>query len=91
MNPPVFFDYECDACQAPVCERMLLFALAHDYEEETLCLDCLVEKEGVDKVVFVEKTKTYIQSRNCFKKPWDAFDASGCPLLEKGSCFCQDR
>jgi hypothetical protein len=89
MSVP-FFDYECDACHAPVCERMLLLALAHEVED-TLCLDCLVRREGVEKTRFVHTTKAYIQSRNCFKKPWDAFDASACPLLESGACFCQDR
>ena len=89
MPSDTFFNYTCDQCQAPVCERMLLFALAHDVEEETLCLDCLVKQESVEKEAFVQQTKAYIQSRNCFKKPWHAFDASQCPLLESHQCHCQ--
>lgn len=85
-----FFDYRCDQCEALVCERMLLFALAHDVED-TLCLHCLIAREGIESTLFIHQTKSYIQSRSCFKKPWDAFDASACPLLEKKACLCQDE
>jgi hypothetical protein len=77
-----FFDYACDACDAPVCERMLLFGLANDIEEDTLCLDCLAKQLDVPKGKMMTKTRRYIMSRDCFKKPWLAFEASGCPLVE---------
>jgi len=83
-----FFDYACDRCEAAVCERMLLFTLAHDLEEETLCLDCLAAHLDVPKLKMIASTQRYIQSRDCFKKPWMAFNPSLCPFKEDPSKTC---
>jgi hypothetical protein len=89
---PSFFEYACDRCNAPVCERQTLIALALDVEEETLCIACLETQEGLTRDAFLPKTKRYIQSRDCFKKPWNAMaeQAKNCPLLPLGQCPCQD-
>lgn len=84
-----FFDYQCDLCAAPVCERMTLINLALGYEETTYCLSCLAQEEGLEAGSLMKSTKAYIQSRDCFKKPWNKTDASQCPLLAKQLCFCQ--
>jgi hypothetical protein len=90
-NAP-FFEYACDRCNAPVCERQALIALALGVEEETLCMACLEIQEGLAQAVFLPKTKRYIQSRDCFKKPWNAVaeHAKNCPMLPLGHCPCQD-
>jgi hypothetical protein len=87
-----FFEYACDRCNAPVCERQTLIGLALGVEEETLCIACLEVQEGLAQDVFLPKTKRYIQSRDCFKKPWNAVaeQAKNCPLLPLGQCPCQD-
>jgi hypothetical protein len=86
------FPYTCDRCNAPVCERQTLLALALGIEEETLCIACLEASEGLLRGVFLPKTKRYIHSRTCFKKPWDAClpQAQTCPLHASGQCPCQD-
>jgi hypothetical protein len=87
-----FFEYACDRCNAPVCERQTLIGLALGVEEETLCIACLEVQEGLAQDVFLPKTKRYIQSRDCFKKPWNAVveQAKNCPLLPLEQCPCQD-
>ncbi len=89
-TPSSFFEYSCERCQGLVCERMLLLALAHDVEE-TLCVDCLVNQLDVPTEAFLTKTKRYIQSRSCFRKPWNAVEASRCPKKDEGLCPCQDE
>jgi hypothetical protein len=87
-SSPSFFDYSCDVCGAPVCERMLLFTLAHGFEEETLCLACLGEALSLPLDRLIPKTQGYIQSRDCFRKPWDAVtNTATCPHREAESAF----
>jgi hypothetical protein len=84
-----FFDYTCDACGVPVCERQSLMNLALDEEESLLCLPCLAKQQGANPEALLATTKRYILSRDCFKKPWLAFNAYACPLLSVGQCPCQ--
>jgi hypothetical protein len=85
-----FFEYVCDACAAPLCERETLYALALGYEEDTLCCDCLSEQESLPLDALLSSLQGYIQSRECFQKPWKAFEqqAQECPLLLRGTCVC---
>jgi hypothetical protein len=85
-----FFPYRCDDCANPLCERMALYPLALDYEEETLCPQCLAQREGQPVEVLLPQLKRYIQSRDCFRKPWQAVDTIQCPRLPEGTCQCQD-
>jgi hypothetical protein len=85
-----FFDYTCDQCGAPVCERVQLMNLALDYVEDLYCLQCLANEQGMPQPELAEFAKDYVQSRECFKTPWDKFNASTCPKLPLGQCYCQD-
>ena len=33
----------------------------------------------------------YVSERDCFKSPWLAFDASGCPRIAQGTCHCRQE
>lgn len=93
MNPPLeisFFDYTCDRCGAPVCERVQLMNLALSYEEELFCLDCLSAEQSMSPAELADFAKSYVYSRDCFKNPWMKFDATPCPKIATGLCFCQD-
>lgn len=87
---PSFFDYTCDRCGQPLCERVQLMNLSLNYEEEIYCLNCLAAEQGMSEPELAEFTKEYIQSRDCFKTPWDKFNAKPCPKLATQQCFCQD-
>ena len=87
---PDFFDYNCDRCGAPVCERVQIMNLALDNVDELFCLVCLAEEQEMGPVELAEFAKAYVYSRECFKTPWDAFKAKSCPRLSTGECYCQD-
>lgn len=84
-----FFDYSCDQCGAPVCERVQLMNLALGYEADLYCLDCLAQLQDMPADELAAFAKSYISSRDCFKAPWLKFNARDCPKLETGACFCQ--
>ncbi len=88
--PIHFFDYTCDRCGAPVCERVQLMNLALNYEEELFCLDCLAAEQDMSPEALADFAKSYVYSRDCFKNPWMKFDATPCPKRTDGLCFCQD-
>ncbi|MFM7468628.1 MAG: hypothetical protein ACKO37_03910 [Vampirovibrionales bacterium] len=85
-----FFDYTCDACQAPVCERVSILNLTLDIEDILYCLPCLTrlqEDIGPDSPLSLEQVMTlralllgYVEARDCFNKPWSQFKAQACPL-----------
>jgi hypothetical protein len=83
-----FVTYACDACETDVCERIALINLALGYEETVVCLNCLVVQEEIEATTLLRTTKAYIQSRDCFKKPWNAIDISACPLAPHNLCVC---
>jgi hypothetical protein len=85
-----FFDYTCDRCGAPVCERVQIMNLALDYVEELYCLACLAAEQGIREPELADFAKSYVHSRECFKTPWDAFNAACCPKLANHQCYCQD-
>jgi hypothetical protein len=85
-----FFDYTCDRCGAPVCERVQIMNLALDYVEDIYCLACLAAEQGTSEHELADFAKAYVHSRECFKTPWDKFDASRCPKLAQNQCYCQD-
>jgi hypothetical protein len=70
---------------------MPLFSLAQGLEEEALCVNCLTQHLSIPAERWVPKTKRYIQSRDCFKKPWNAIDADACPLKKSNACVCMDE
>lgn len=79
--------YYCDRCGAPYCERIGILNLVLDLTEDAYCLTCLAAEQGVaDSNQLLETLRPYIQSRDCFKKPWDAFDPATCPLRALGTC-----
>lgn len=84
-----FFTYTCDDCGTPFCERILVMNLAMDLVEDAYCLTCLAQREGTEPEAFFEWVRGYIESRNCFKTPWDSFDAAPCPRIADKSCFCE--
>ena len=87
---PEFFDYTCDRCGAPVCERMQIMNLALDNIDDLYCLACLAEEQDMAQPALADFAREYVYSRECFKTPWDAVDAKGCPRLSTGECYCQD-
>jgi len=87
---PEFFDYTCDRCGAPFCERVQLMNLALDYVDEQFCLACLAAGQDMNETAMADFARDYIDSRECFKTPWEKFDATGCPKLATHSCHCQD-
>ncbi len=86
----LFFDYTCDVCGGPVCERIQLMNLALNYEEELFCLDCLASEQEMSPPDLASFAKEYVYSRDCFKTPWFKFNAKPCPKLDQQQCFCQD-
>lgn len=92
MSTPeaLFFDYSCDLCGAPVCERVQLMNLALNYEEELFCLDCLAKEQDMAPAELADFAKSYVYSRDCFKNPWMKFNATTCPKIATHQCFCQD-
>jgi hypothetical protein len=85
-----FFDYHCDRCDASVCERVQLMNLALNYEEELFCLDCLATEQESTPADLADFAKSYVYSRDCFKNPWNKFNAAPCPKIALHQCFCQD-
>lgn len=90
MPAPDFFDYTCDHCGAPVCERVQIMNLSLDNVDDLFCLACLAEEQDMTQSALAEFAKDYVYSRECFKTPWDAFNAKPCPKLATGACYCQD-
>lgn len=86
-----FFDYSCDRCGAPVCERVQVMNLALDYVDELFCMDCLAAEQDMEPAALAEFAKEYVYARECFKTPWDNFNAKICPKIEQQQCFCQDK
>lgn len=86
-----FFDYACETCGAPYCERVSVMNLALGETEAGYCLPCLAQLQAgtVTAGALAERLKPYILSRDCFKKPWLAFDPSPCPAASTNTCFCQ--
>lgn len=85
-----FFDYTCDRCGSPFCERVQIMNLALDHVEEMYCLNCLAEDQGISPQELAASLKDYIHTRECFQTPWKKFNVSNCPKLEEQTCFCQD-
>lgn len=83
-----FFDYTCDACGKDFCERISVMNLVLDLTEEAYCLECLSEREGQSSQHFYHWILEYVMARDCFKTPWTHFNASPCPRITDGSCFC---
>jgi hypothetical protein len=86
-----FFTYTCDRCGALLCERVQLMNLALNYVEDLYCLTCLATEQDMPEPELAEFAKDYVYSRECFKMPWDKFDAKPCPRLQHQQCFCQDH
>jgi len=93
LEDSMFFDYTCDLCGNPLCERVQIMNLSLDYIEELYCLSCLSQQQGLNEAEMAETAKEYVQGRDCFKTPWDNFgpQARTCPLLKFQLCPCQDQ
>jgi len=89
MAESPFFDYMCDRCGGPFCERVNVMNLALNYVDETFCLPCLSAELGKSESDLADFAWLYVQARDCFKDPWMKFDASACPKLEDKTCYCQ--
>jgi hypothetical protein len=84
------FDYFCTDCDAAFCERVLLINLALGFEDDAYCLDCLARIQACETpAALVMQVFGYIQARDCFKTPWNAFDAAACPRQANQQCYCQ--
>lgn len=84
-----FFTYTCDDCGTPFCERILVINLALDFVDDAYCLACLAQKEDTEPEALFHWIGDYIQSRNCFKTPWDSFDPASCPRIQEKTCYCE--
>jgi hypothetical protein len=90
MSTAFCFDYYCARCDAPFCERVHIMNLALNYIDDELCLSCLAADHGQDEAGLSLFVRDYVEARECFKTPWDQFDATGCPRQETATCHCQD-
>jgi TusA-related sulfurtransferase len=83
-----FFEYTCDLCGKPLCERIGVMNLVLDQVDETNCLECLAQKENMSPQAFYDWILEYVKARDCFKTPWDKFNYAPCPRIEDKTCFC---
>lgn len=90
MKPAFCFDYYCAKCDAPFCERVSIMNLALNYVEDGFCLSCLAADHQMSEAELSVFVRDYVEARECFKTPWDNFNATGCPRLETKECHCQD-
>ena len=88
----LFFDYTCDRCGTPLCERVQIMNLSLDYVDDLYCLSCLAAEQGLSEAEMAETAREFVYGRECFKTPWDNFGplARQCPLLKYQACPCQD-
>jgi hypothetical protein len=84
-----FFDYYCDRCDTPFCERVHIMNLALDNVEEAYCMSCLAQEFSQSPQQLAAFVWDYIIARDCFRNPWRKFNASDCPRLEAQQCYCQ--
>lgn len=89
MVEPSFFDYMCDRCGGPFCERVHVMNMALNYIDEEYCLACLSKELGKTEPELADFAWLYVQARDCFKDPWTKFDATACPRIETQNCYCQ--
>jgi len=82
------FEYTCDLCGKPFCERISVMNLALDQVEEAYCLECLAGRESLSPEGFYQWIGEYVMSRDCFKTPWDNFNYTPCPRIDDKTCFC---
>jgi hypothetical protein len=85
----LFFEYTCDTCATPFCERILIMNMALGFEEEQYCLKCLTQQENQpSEKLFFDWIKDYILARDCFLSPWQKFNPSPCPRIADQTGFC---
>lgn len=76
---------ECNQCKGAICMRQQVVNLALGKVEEMLCLRCLHVETECEPASTLERMIPYIQSRDCFLKPWNRYkDVSYCP--DRDSC-----
>lgn len=84
-----FFDYCCDRCGNMFCERVHIMNMALGYVDEEYCLPCLSAEHEQTEADMAGFAWGYVKERDCFKNPWEAFDASACPKKAANACYCQ--
>lgn len=84
-----FFDYTCDQCGTPFCERIHVMNMALDRIEEEFCLTCLAQHENLSPEDFYHWIVDYVMARDCFQSPWEKFNANPCPRIVDKTCFCK--
>jgi hypothetical protein len=84
-----FFDYQCDNCGKPFCERIHVMNMVLNLVEEEFCLECLAENESRSPETFYYWIIDYVMARDCFKGPWEKFNPAPCPRITDKSCFCK--
>ena len=71
----------CTKTGLPVCQRAYLINLALGYEEEFYLPSVLAEEHEQELDEFFLQVKSYLFSRDCFKKSWCQTDNPElCPL-----------
>ncbi|MEB3206199.1 MAG: hypothetical protein VKK59_02475 [Vampirovibrionales bacterium] len=85
-----FFPYFCSQTDEPFCERIQIMNLALGYTEDQYALSVLMALHGFDAPEgLLSYLLPYIESRDCFKKPWQAVEVFKCPRRSNGLCCCQ--
>lgn len=84
-----FFDYRCDACGELFCERVHVMNMTLDHIDEEFCMSCLSQTHALSEPEMADFAWDYVQRRDCFKTPWEHFDASLCPRIPTQTCYCQ--
>lgn len=88
-DPERFFDYRCDHCGQPFCERVHVMNMTLDHIEEEACLSCLANEYNKTEAEMAKFCWDYVQARECFKTPWMHFNAKTCPHQANATCHCQ--
>ncbi len=83
-----FFDYYCDACDKPFCERIHVMNLVLNNVDSEFCLECLAKSTEKEPDAFYHWVLDYVMERECFKTPWEKFNPTPCPRITDKTCFC---
>ncbi len=86
---------QCATCAARLCLRKQVINLSLGNVDSMYCLDCLAKSSIRQPEEVLVSIKTYILSRECFKKEWVKYkDVRFCPSPDTcfpDSCFQCDE
>jgi len=76
----------CAKCGASLCLRKQVINLALGNDQVMHCLNCLGKELEQAPEAVLERLRTYVNGRDCFKKQWIRYENKDwCP--DPGNCF----